>query len=340
MRSFHATRSEAESVAEKLMEQIRTSGEAWVSLSVREREKLIRVWREAQEAGLDLFDLVRAAKAAAPPSDVTLETAINDVVAVAIESRRTARYVKDLKGALGRFARGRQVQPITQISPQDIQSWLANPKWSDWTRRTYRQRLESLFAHALKHGWINHDPMAKVPSVVVRQYTPCIFTVDQHKACLEFLEGSPRLLAWYVLSTMCGLRPEEAEQSTWESINFDEQLIRVEGQTSKRRLRRIVYPLPQALDWLRHAKAIGSELPLGWQKRRIDLDGLKALLKWERWPQDITRHTAASYWLAQTGDAIRLSRQLGHSVTTMEQRYLALVTRAEAERFWSISPRG
>jgi hypothetical protein len=61
---------------------------------------------------------------------------------------------------------------------------------------------------------------------------------------------------------------------------------------------------------------------------------------WEKWPKDLTRHTAASYWLAVDGNAVNVADQLGHSVAQLKTHDKALVTRADAERFWRLIPKG
>ena len=53
---------------------------------------------------------------------------------------------------------------------------------------------------------------------------------------------------------------------------------------------------------------------------------------------DITRHSCASYWLAQVEDAAAVAEQLGHNVNTLKRHYRALVTREDAARFWAILP--
>jgi integrase len=142
------------------------------------------------------------------------------------------------------------------------------------------------------------------------------------------------------LTTLAGLRPEEAANTTWDNIllDGDAPLVRVEAQTSKIRQRRIVYLHPTATAWLRHAKKKRAELPLVYQPRRRAQMAIRKVLGFEKWPQDITRHTAASYWLANTQDAASLAESLGHSVDVLKRHYRAIVTKEEAQRFWSITP--
>jgi len=71
------------------------------------------------------------------------------------------------------------------------------------------------------------------------QDPPAILTVEQVKQCLDWLVGKrSRAFAWFVLTSFAGLRPEEAEKTSWHHINFDEGWVRVEAQTTKVRQRR------------------------------------------------------------------------------------------------------
>ena len=59
------------------------------------------------------------------------------------------------------------------------------------------------------------------------------------------------------------------------------------------------------------------------------------------WPHDAMRHSYASYHFAMYRDAGLTAKNLGHpSPTLLRKDYNNAVTRAEAERFWSIAPGG
>lgn len=110
----------------------------------------------------------------------------------------------------------------------------------------------------------------------------------------------------------------------------------MEAQTSKVRQRRVVYPLPEAVRWLAKARELGAELPLPSIARRRAVRELRGVLGWDAWPKDITRHTAATYWLARVEDAGRVAEQLGHDVRSLRRHYRALVTREQADQFWRL----
>jgi integrase len=96
-----------------------------------------------------------------------------------------------------------------------------------------------------------------------------------------------------------------------------------------------VYPLPVTLEWLKRAKRLKSELPLSPKKQLADRKALRKILGWKIWKQDVTRHTAASYWLAGKCETVKhVAKMLGHSEAICESRYKAVKTQKEAEEFW------
>jgi len=172
-------------------------------------------------------------------------------------------------------------------------------------------------------------PMSSVPRV---------FTVGQMETALSWVRTeSPRQLAWFVLTAMCGLRPEEAMLASWAAVKDDH--VVVEAHTCKTSQRRLVYAPPSAMAWLRYAQATGSSLPLpSPAKRRMQRRLAEVLGFAEGWPQDITRHTAASYWVAQFSNANEVAENLGHSVKILRSHYKSVVTREAAAQFWALMP--
>lgn len=337
-RSFHESKAAAEAAASEIRAQKHAMGEAWLNLNAQDRNRLMAVWNKAVERGIDLEAFVNTAEPVPETNPITLGVAIEKLLEHARQGSRSERYVYQLGITLGLFAKGRQSANLSAIRAEDISSWLAGR--SQWTRATYRQRLSALFRFAVQHAWIDRNPVERVASVRIVTGTPKILSVAQHQAVLRSLMSRKRGLAWYVLSTMCGLRPDEAAKTEWKHVVLDTEspCIRVEAQTSKKRMRRVVYPLPTAIAWLRHAQHQKSELPLKEQPLRRARNAMKKVLGFSKWTQDLTRHTAASYWLAKIQDAAAVAESLGHTVEVLKTHYRAVVTREEAARFWAITP--
>jgi integrase len=229
---------------------------------------------------------------------------------------------------------------INRVTLKDVEAFMDSKKLQ--YRQTVRGRLSTLFNFAVRRGYRSDNPCDRLESVKVVQMPPSVFTVEQVKVAVEWLNKNARnALPWYALSTFCGLRPEESEQTTKADIHFAEGFIRVEAQTSKIRQRRVVYPRPEAMAFLKHALKRGT-LPLSGGERRWMLSGrpgrskgLRDALGFKVWPKDITRHTAASYWLASEGETVKhVAKMLGHSESVCESRYKAVKTQKEASEFW------
>jgi len=458
----NATKREAELEAARLRQQVASGEAAWLGLPAEERDELLRFHGACAERGIGYWGLLRAYD----PREIQLCTAspalsdvINELIAAKSAAGRSKRYTDILRVMLKGFAEGRSSQKISGITITDIDRWLEAKSLAG--RRTYKSRLATLFNFAVKRGYLRDNPCDAVEVPAAPRSTPAILTVRQTARCLVFLQRrEPRALGWFVLSALCGLRPEEAERTDRDAVQIDngEAHVRVEAQTSKVRQRRIVTPLPAAVAWLKAARALarishrkcglfarppqkstrklsfgspprpahavgsfrgsglrreadltgrsrrsrdfsprnpssrktaplnrplpeihrgqeaphsvavvgqhrirfrvlisgavlpiarisgekcglGSELPITRQIRRSAMRRLRRYLGWEVWPKDVTRHTAASDWLALDGNPVAVAEQLGHSLAELKTHYRALVTRSIAERFWSLIPK-
>ena len=83
--------------------------------------------------------------------------------------------------------------------------------------------------------------------------------------------------------------------------------------------------MDEAMEWLRYALNFG-DTPLPDQFKRRLIRKLRSALGFERWPKDITRHTAASIWLARVRSSAEVAEQLGNSERVLKRDYKALVT--------------
>ena len=334
-RKFFSSREAAAVHATDLRGQAVGARELLAALPQSEQEKLVMLYNEAKRRNADLlaFLLVQT-----PPASETRSArrVLDEMEVAKRKAGRSERYLTGLRWVLDKFIEGREVHSIEQFGLPDVERFLDSKDIA--YRATLRARLSTLFKFAIRRGYRNDNPCMRLEPLTIARKNPSIFTVKQVKTALEWFAEHPRALAWFVLSAFAGLRPEEAQNTTWADIHFDEGWIKVEAQTTKIRQRRVVYPLPAAMTWLKRAKKLKSTLPLRAQPLKRERDKFRAALGFKKWPKDITRHSASSYWLALTGEAAKIATMLGHSEKTMRKNYLALVTKAEAEQFWAILP--
>lgn len=332
-RSYHASKSEADKLADSLRLQQAGSGKIWPALGAQEQAQLTQIFHEAKSAGLDLHDLIRQRNL--PAGGPTVQTVIAELKAAKRGAGRSERYVNGLGIVLDQFARAVGSMPICGVKLAVIETFLHAHSLA--YRPTLRARLSTLFNFAVRRGYCLANPCAQLEPIKITKAPPAIFSTRQTaKAILWLAKHRPRALAWFVLTTCCGLRPEEAQKTDpRRDIHLKEKWVKVEAQTTKVRQRRIIYPRREAMKLLL-AVLKRSELPLAAQPKKRTLHALREVLFFDRWPKDITRHTAASYWLADDGSAAHVADMLGNSEKILKRDYKALVTRKEAKAFWAL----
>lgn len=352
-RTFFDSRTAAEAEASALKSDIEKTGEMWFSLAPAQRARLMHAYSESLKEGVDISEAIRKAKECHSPRDLgpELQIVIDELLAAKTNAGRADRYVKHgLRVILRQFAQGRETLAVGRITLGDVESFLNSKSLA--SRSTLRARISTLFKFTIRRGYRTDNPCARLEPITVTKASPAVFTPEQAVDAARWLkEHAPRGLAWFALTTFCGLRPEEAEKTdTSRDINFKEGFVKVSAQTTKVRQRRVVYPRREAMAILKWALKQGGVLPLDHQRRNRIVTGTryhtKDGMKWtsslrqhlgsQVWPKDITRHTAASYWIAGGESIANVSKMLGNSERVLERDYRALVTQKDAERFWKI----
>lgn len=340
-RQFFRTESAARKALKAAERDVDEIGRAWGALPARQRNGIVEVVQEVASAGLTLrevWDAYRSMRLS-PRCTVTLGEALEETIQAKTAANRRPRYVAELDRYLMAFIKGRESRPVSSIASADIESWFAARGEKPGTRASNLGRISALFDTAYRRGWIEENPCDRVERVSVDRTPPRILTPDEAAIALGWtLKEHPRWLAWLVLAMMVGVRPEECDRLTWDDVSFEAGTVTIDAAASKVRQRRIVELHPAALYWLSTARQVGADLGAPHVSRRRFIRALRGKLELARWPQDILRHTAASYLLAEHQDAGRVARMLGNSPGILLRHYQELVTKQQAKAFWSIAP--
>lgn len=336
-RKFFPSRESADAHATKLRGEQLGINHAWADMTQADRERLILAWKEAARRGIDLLSLVVSADSSAPATSPGVKKVLDELVAVKTKAGKDPDYVKSLRHRIGAFCKDREAVPMARIVFSDVEKFIDSYKLP--SRSTVRSRLSTWFKFGVRRGYCAANLCERVELPKRIKPPPHIFTIEQVETLLEWFKKNPRAFAWFTLSAFAGLRPEEAQQTTWGKIHFDEGWIKVEGDVSKVDSRRVVYPLPTAIALLKLACDLKSQLPLTTKQLQIERIKFRAEIGFAKWPQDITRHTAASMWLAVSEEPAKVANNLGHSEYVLHRDYKALVTREEAKKFWALERR-
>ena len=117
----------------------------------------------------------------------------------------------------------------------------------------------------------------------------------------------------------------------WSHVNLQTRTARVEGKTRRRR----IVPLPEiaVAELGKHPLKSGAIAPSNSTVRRWKRAACK-VIGLEHWPQDLLRHTAASYLLAWHQDAGKVATMLGNSAAILLTHYHEPVTAENCANFW------
>ena len=264
---------------------------------------------------------------------------VKRLVAEAESNKRRAQTVKDLRSRVEPFSKTFGERQLSSITREELANWLNNPKLSARSRINYATKISQLYNFAIRNEWAENNVAASIPRPTAEDSEPAIFTVPQAAKLLEFAEEFD-LLAYIAIGLFAGLRSAEIARLDWKDVKLAERSIIIGSHVAKKRSRRVVDINDTLAAWLPScAKLSGLIIP--FEGNRTLYTRLAALAKkagLEAWPDNGLRHSCASYSLAATGDAVRVAYQLGNSADMIHRHYKALVTKADAERFFALRP--
>ena len=221
--------------------------------------------------------------------------------------------------------------------------WFQTRKESPRAHASNLGRLASFFAFCARRGWLPFDPTKRAERPSIDTLPPAFLSVDQCRDALKWCAAfEQRHLAWLTVAMLIGLRPQsEADTLQWSDIDLGRGFIKIASSNSKTRSHRIIDLNfnPSALSWLELAKSLGSNLApdLPFIARRRFVRRLSTFFGFDRRPQDLLRHTAATYLFAFQQDAGKVAAFLGNSASILHRNYRGLAYPDQAARWMALS---
>ena len=336
------TKEKAEAEFSTIVAEEKSAGTAWTSMPEHDRMDLMLVLTEVKTAGLTVRKVWEGYKRGAESEGLVekdLKTAVNECITAKLGSNRRRVYVDKLEWLLKRFIAGRETQSVASMRTTDVENFIAGK--TAVTRKTYISQISALFSFCVRRNYIRQNPCDRLEQIILDRKPPIILTLEQCRTALEWTQANdPAMLAWIVLTLLCGLRPEsEADHIAKDAVNIDRGIVTVDlgkirGWYSARR----IVPLTEAAKaWFTLCDE--SEWKMPHDKRRFRLRKLRKALGFTKWPQDILRHTCASYLLAAEKDAGKVASFLGNSASVVLNHYKELVPHEEGLAFKSLIPK-
>jgi integrase len=272
-----------------------------------------------------------------PAQSVTVAAAIEEFLADKRRAGRRHRTLEQLGWMLGKLP---QEAPLASLDARALESVLDGLGYEGITRDNFRRAWRNLFNWSRRRGYAGaRNPAEAITPHQADAPPPSILTVKQAKTLLGVArEQTPDFLPYILLTLFAGIRPEEATRLDWSAVGESEIVIGPE--VSKTRRQRHVAIEPVLAEWLkltrqRKGRIWGCAYSTTARRRKK----LREALKWKDWPQDVLRHTFASYHLARGQDAAKTAHQLGHpDAGVLFRHYRAPARGSEAAEFWGLSP--
>jgi integrase len=351
----YPSRQEAEQEKQRRLDLLSQGNapEPFDLLPPHEKRELFAIHERAREKGYELWDVARLHERQLEQQRVP-GIEIGNAVKRCLEDKEaegvSPRSLQSLRSVLLRFASRHEGKLMDELDAADATTFVDTLGVSLRTRLGYLTDLRTIFSWGVQKGHIEVNPVvAAMPGRATRKRIMLakrsrrkeqVLSVEECEKLIRWVEmNDPGLLVYPVLCLLAGLRPElEATGIDWADVMLEH--ITVDASIAKDAETRIIEPLtPNLVEWIRAIRdSSKSPLPLRNLRRR-----------WERarevlgrdWPHDAMRHSYASYHFAMYRDAGLTAKNLGHpSPTLLRKDYNNAVTRAEAERFWSIAPGG
>lgn len=270
------------------------------------------------------------------------------------------KYRRQITYALPRFA-PLHSKMLCDITAEDIDATLGAAV--DPTKKAARNGLMRILRACLKwsaeYGWLDKVPVqSKRHGVDTGQRQPNPLSPPQTKALLAACEVvAPDLLGYYAIALFAGVRPgDELAELLWSDVFAgDGKAIHIREEISKSGRARYI-PINATLQaWLDYINAprFGPVVPSQPTRDCAQVQKLEWRVMWiekrrravakaagiDPWPQDATRHSFASYWMAQHGDEDRCRDIMGHaSRDVLRKHYRKHVKTPDANAFWSLTP--
>ncbi|HUE41424.1 MAG TPA: site-specific integrase [Chthoniobacterales bacterium] len=280
-------------------------------------------------------------------STMMVRKPVADVVRELLSSKEqdgmSTRYLESLRSHLNRFSEHFQMN-ISAVTTGQIEDWLRRTKSGPRTRNNTRLSIVTLFNFAKARGYLPkmvETEAHRVAKAKDRGGEIGIFRPDELARMLIGSEQEPSKLddeakLYVALGAFTGLRSAELIRLEWDDVNFTRGHIEVGKRKSKTATRRLVPIQPNLLQWL--APYSGRTGPVFVSERAASRTIAKARDAGNEWPNNVLRHSYATYRLAQCQDAPRVALEMGNSPAMLFRNYRELADEKEAADWFDIVP--
>ena len=261
------------------------------------------------------------------------------------EGRKKASTFKVDRFRLGALCRSKWAQlPLAKITPSILETWCSARKSAGISGpaiNRYLALISALYQWAILKELASENPARRVLRYSEKGRELEVFlTPEQSRALIAIAEPAFRPMITYAILT--GMRRGEILDLRWRAVDFERGVITVESSTAKSGKTRKIPMREYLADILRsfwaERKIVrpdrSDRVFDSWMGQRFTAPTVRRMMedaveRCTELPEDIRekltfhslRHTATSQMLMSGMSIFEVSKILGHSSTTMTERY-------------------
>jgi integrase len=261
---------------------------------------------------------------------------VNEILAAKKQDGMSLRYRQSLRSHLNRFGKHFQAH-ISSITAAQIEDWLRKIKCGPRTRNNIRLSIVTLFNFAKARGYLPKHVPSEADHVAKAKDRGGEIGIFRPSQLADLLAAGDEEAKLYVaIGAFTGLRSAELIRLEWQDVNFTRGHIQVAKSKSKTATRRLVPIQPNLMSWIapyrgKTGKIFASEHAADRAIARAKEIGIE-------WPNNVLRHSFATYRLAQCSDAARVALEMGNSPQMLFSNYRELADEHDATAWFSIVP--
>jgi integrase len=270
----------------------------------------------------------------------TVAEVAKEFLAAKTQDRLSERYLEDCRLRLDRFSKA-FTGFIANIQANEIEDWLRALNVSPRTRNNFLGVIATMFSYARSRGYLRKSEKTEAEMVGKAKQRGGdieIFTPEEFSKLLE--HAFPSNLPAFLLGGLAGLRQAEILRLEWDEVDLEGGHIEVSAAKAKTAQRRLIPIQPCLQAWLQplvkpegrvadfsSAPTLAESLMTTAKKAKVP------------WKKNALRHSYASYRLAETADAARVSLELGNTPQMVFRHYRELVRPVDAAKWFALTPK-
>jgi integrase len=261
---------------------------------------------------------------------------VKEILEAKKQDGMSLRYLQSLRSHLNRFAEHFRMN-INTVTSAQIEDWLRRIKRGPRTRNNIRHSVVTLFNFAKARGYLPKMVATEADHVAKAKDRGGEIGIFRPKQLADLMAaGGEEAKLYFSIGAFTGLRSAELIRLEWEDVNFVRGYIQVGKAKAKTATRRLVPIQPNLEMWLAPYRAKSGLIFVSEHAADRAIEQAKAA--GIEWPNNVLRHSYATYRLAQCQDAARVALEMGNSPQMLFRNYRELADEQDAAAWFSITP--